>query len=52
MCADRCRCGESRLVSFIGFSLGNNLGAILAATPIRFRYYSQWGFIGAAKLSP
>ena len=31
------------LVSFIGFSLGNNLGAILAATPIRFRYYSQWG---------
>ncbi len=31
------------LVAFVGFSLGNNLGAILAGTPIRFRYYSQWG---------
>ncbi len=31
------------LVSFIGFSLGNNLGTFLAASPIRFRYYSQWG---------
>lgn len=31
------------LVSFLGYSLGNNLGTILAATPIRFRYYGQWG---------
>jgi len=31
------------LVSFLGYSLGNNLGTFLAATPIRFRYYSQWG---------
>ena len=31
------------LVSFVGFSLGNNLGTFLAASPIRFRYYSQWG---------
>ncbi len=32
------------LVSFSGFSLGNNLGTFLAAAPIRFRFYSQWGF--------
>ncbi|MEM9645206.1 MAG: UPF0104 family protein, partial [Planctomycetota bacterium] len=31
------------LVSFLGFSLGNNLGTLLAATPIRFRYYRQYG---------
>ena len=31
------------LVSFIGFSLGNNLGTLLAAAPIRFRFYSRWG---------
>lgn len=31
------------LVSFLGFSLGNNLGSLLAATPIRFRFYSRWG---------
>lgn len=31
------------LVAFLGYSLGNNLGTFLAATPIRFRYYSQWG---------
>ena len=31
------------LVAFLGFSLGNNLGTFLAASPIRFRYYSQWG---------
>lgn len=31
------------LVSFLGYSLGNNLGSILAATPIRFRFYSRWG---------
>ena len=31
------------LVSFLGYSLGNNLGTFLAATPIRFRFYSRWG---------
>ena len=31
------------LVSFLGFSLGNNLGTLLAATPLRFRFYSRWG---------
>ncbi|MEO1618505.1 MAG: UPF0104 family protein [Planctomycetota bacterium] len=31
------------LVSISGFSLGNNLGTLLAAAPIRFRFYSQWG---------
>ena len=31
------------LASFIGFSLGNNLGTFMAASPIRFRFYSRWG---------
>lgn len=31
------------LVSFLGFSLGNNLGTFLAAAPIRFRFYTRWG---------
>ena len=31
------------LVSIAGFSLGNNLGTLLAAAPIRFRFYAQWG---------
>lgn len=31
------------LVSFLGYSLGNNLGTLLAATPIRFRFYTRWG---------
>lgn len=31
------------LVSFLGYALGNSLGTFLAATPIRFRYYGQWG---------
>lgn len=31
------------LVSFLGYSLGNSLGTLLAATPIRFRFYSRWG---------
>ena len=31
------------LVSIAGFSLGNNLGTLLAAAPIRFRFYTQWG---------
>ena len=31
------------LVSFLGYSLGNNLGAILAAVPIRFRFYTRYG---------
>lgn len=31
------------LVSFLGYALGNNLGTLLAATPIRFRFYSRWG---------
>jgi uncharacterized membrane protein YbhN (UPF0104 family) len=31
------------LVSFLGFSLGNNLGTLVAGTPIRFRFYGRWG---------
>jgi uncharacterized membrane protein YbhN (UPF0104 family) len=31
------------LVGFLGYSLGNNLGAVAAGTPIRFRLYSLWG---------
>ena len=31
------------LVSFLGYSLGNNLGAILAGVPIRFRFYTRFG---------
>lgn len=31
------------LVGFLGYSLGNNLGAVAAGTPIRFRLYSMWG---------
>ncbi|MCG8649247.1 MAG: UPF0104 family protein [Pirellulales bacterium] len=31
------------LVSFLGFSLGNNLGTFLAGAPIRFRFYGRWG---------
>ncbi|TWT82169.1 Inner membrane protein YbhN [Planctomycetes bacterium CA13] len=31
------------LVSFLGFTLGNNLGTLMAGAPIRFRFYTQWG---------
>jgi uncharacterized membrane protein YbhN (UPF0104 family) len=31
------------LVSFLGYTLGNNLGTLLAAAPIRFRFYTRWG---------
>ncbi len=31
------------LASFLGYSLGNNLGSLLAAAPIRFRFYSRFG---------
>ena len=31
------------LVSISGFSLGNNLGTLVAGAPIRFRFYSMWG---------
>jgi uncharacterized membrane protein YbhN (UPF0104 family) len=31
------------LVSFLGYTLGNNIGTLLAATPIRFRFYTRWG---------
>lgn len=31
------------LVGFLGYSLGNNLGSLLAAAPIRFRLYGRWG---------
>ncbi|MEM9828830.1 MAG: lysylphosphatidylglycerol synthase domain-containing protein [Planctomycetota bacterium] len=31
------------LASFLGFSLGNNLGTLLAGTPLRFRFYGRWG---------
>lgn len=31
------------LVSFLGYTLGNNLGSLLAGAPIRFRFYTRWG---------
>jgi uncharacterized membrane protein YbhN (UPF0104 family) len=31
------------LVSFLGFTLGNNLGSLVAGAPIRFRFYGRWG---------
>lgn len=31
------------LVGFLGYALGNNLGTVAAATPIRFRLYTLWG---------
>ena len=31
------------LVSFLGYSLGNNLGTLIAAAPIRYRFYHRWG---------
>ncbi|WP_164100576.1 lysylphosphatidylglycerol synthase transmembrane domain-containing protein [Candidatus Laterigemmans baculatus] len=31
------------LVGFLGYALGNNLGTLIAATPLRFRFYSSWG---------
>ncbi|WP_231615519.1 putative bifunctional lysylphosphatidylglycerol flippase/synthetase [Novipirellula artificiosorum] len=31
------------LVSFLGFTLGNNLGTLMAGAPIRFRFYTRWG---------
>lgn len=35
------------LVSFSGFSLGNNLGTFLAGAPMRFRFYTIWGLTPA-----
>lgn len=31
------------LVGFLGYALGNNLGTLAAATPLRFRLYTSWG---------
>ncbi|MGB7325316.1 MAG: UPF0104 family protein [Rubripirellula sp.] len=31
------------LVSFLGFTLGNNFGTFMAGAPIRFRFYTRWG---------
>ncbi|MEM9368825.1 MAG: UPF0104 family protein [Planctomycetota bacterium] len=31
------------LVSFLGFTLGNNLGTLAAAAPIRYRFYHRFG---------
>jgi uncharacterized membrane protein YbhN (UPF0104 family) len=31
------------LASFLGYSLGNNLGTLLASAPLRFRFYGRWG---------
>lgn len=31
------------LVAFLGYALGNNLGTLLAAAPIRYRFYHRWG---------
>lgn len=34
---------QATLVSFLGFTLGNNLGTLLAAAPIRYRFYRRYG---------
>lgn len=39
------------LVSFVGYTLGNNLGTLIAATPLRFRFYSRWGLSPAQILA-
>ncbi len=31
------------LAGFLGYSLGNNLGTLVAGAPIRFHFYSRWG---------
>ena len=31
------------LAAFLGYSLGNNLGTLIAGTPLRFRFYSRYG---------
>lgn len=31
------------LVGFLGYALGNNLGTLVAGTPLRFRLYTAWG---------
>lgn len=31
------------LVALLGYSLGNNLGTLIAAAPIRYRFYHRWG---------
>lgn len=31
------------LVGFLGYSLGNNLGTLIAAAPLRFHFYTRWG---------
>lgn len=37
------------LVAFLGYSLGNNLGTLVAAAPVRFHFYSRWG-LGAGQI--
>jgi len=32
------------LVSFIGQAVSYNIGAVLGGTPVRYRFYSSWGF--------
>lgn len=32
------------LVSFVGQAISFNLGAVLGGTPVRYRFYSVWGF--------
>ena len=34
---------QAMLVSFLGFTLGNNLGTLLAAAPIRYSFYRRYG---------
>ncbi len=31
------------LVGFLGYAMGNNLGTLIAAAPLRFHFYSRWG---------
>jgi glycosyltransferase 2 family protein len=39
------------LIGFLGYALGNNLGAILAAIPLRFRFYRSWGLSASQVLA-
>ncbi len=36
--------GKVAMVSFVGFSVSYNFGALLAGTPVRYRLYSAWKF--------
>lgn len=42
---------RTALASFIGSATSHNLGAVLGATPVRYRLYSTWG-LSAAQIFP